>query len=192
MPVGSIGPTRRRCLDKLRLELGGLGMTAHRRRAAPAGGGASSIAELDPAPADLADGVLARRAVEDLETEFELLTLVRVASTRGRARGSEAATPETSATAWRFEFAGTTYRVLVRISAAATTARARLDGWVVPARPMRVFLGPQGDALAHTRQSAYADREGRFEFPSPVRGEVRLWLLPQSATRRQRRGSLRS
>jgi len=24
MPIGSIGPTRRRCLDKLRLELGGL------------------------------------------------------------------------------------------------------------------------------------------------------------------------
>ena len=60
-------------------------------------------------------------------------------------------------------------------------ARGALDGWVVPALPMRVFLGPQGDALAHTRQSAYADREGRFEFPTSMRGEVRLWLLPQTA-----------
>jgi hypothetical protein len=45
---------------------------------------------------------------------------------------------------------------------------------------MRVFLGPQGDALAHSGQSAYADRDGRFEFRAPMRGEVRLWLLPQS------------
>jgi hypothetical protein len=33
--------------------------------------------------------------------------------------------------------------------------------------------------LAHTRQNAYADRDGRFEFPTAMRGEVRLWLLPQ-------------
>lgn len=135
-------------------------------------------AELDPAPADIADGVLARLAVEDLETEFELFTLVRSVDTRvGTRQGTEK--PETSATV-ALEFAGTTYRVLVRISEAGDGGR-RLDGWVVPALPMRVFLGPQGDALAHTRQSAYADREGRFEFPTSMRGEVRLWLLPQTA-----------
>jgi len=46
---------------------------------------------------------------------------------------------------------------------------------------MRAFPGPKGDTLGHTRQSAYADREGRFEFPTPIRGEVRLWLLPQTS-----------
>jgi hypothetical protein len=136
---------------------------------------AGLYADLDPAPADLADGVLARMAVQDLETEYELLTLVERVDTRAGTRGE--GEPETSATV-ALEFAGTRYRVMVRISNADEGQR-RLDGWVVPALPMRVFLGPQGDALAHTRQSAYADRDGRFEFPTPMRGEVRLWLLPQ-------------
>jgi hypothetical protein len=136
---------------------------------------AGLYADLDPAPDDLADGVLARLAVQDLETEWELLTLVERVDTRVGTRGE--AEPETSDTV-ALEFAGTKYRVLVRVSNADDGGR-RLDGWVVPALPMRVFLGPPGDELAHTRQSAYADREGRFEFPSPMSGEVRLWLLPQ-------------
>lgn len=138
-----------------------------------------SVAELygylDPAPDDLADGVLARLAVQDLESEFELFTLVQPVDVgAGTRQGDE---PETSATV-ALEFAGSTYRVLVRISDTDDGDR-RLDGWVVPALPLRVFLGPPGDELAHTRQSAYADREGRFEFPAAVTGEVRLWLLPQ-------------
>jgi hypothetical protein len=135
---------------------------------------AGLYAVLDPAPGDLAVGVLARLAVQDLETDWELLTLVERVDTGVGTR----AEPETSDTV-ALEFAGTTYRVLVRVSNAADGAR-RLDGWVVPALPMRVFLGHEGDALAHTRQSAYADRDGRFEFPSPMSGEVRLWLLPQT------------
>ena len=133
-------------------------------------------AALDPAPEDLAVGVLARLAVEDLETEWELLTLVERVDTRVGTRGPME--PETSKTG-ALEVAGTTYRVLVRIHHADDGAR-RLDGWVVPALPMRVFLGPPGDSLGHTRQSAYADRDGRFEFPTPMSGEVRLWLLPQN------------
>jgi hypothetical protein len=143
---------------------------------------AELYADLDPAPADLADGVLARLAVQDLETEFELFTLVQTVDTRAGTRQSrDPSEPETSASV-ALEFAGSTYRVLVRVSDTADGQR-RLDGWVVPALAMRVFLGPQGDALAHTRQSAYADREGRFEFPAPMRGEVRLWLLPQGSHR---------
>jgi len=136
---------------------------------------ADLYAALDPAPIDLADGVLARLAVEGLESEYQLLTLVeRVDTLAGtRAQGE----PETSATV-ALEFAGTTYRVLVRISDGEDGHR-RLDGWVVPALPMRVFLGPPGDDRAHARQSAYADRDGRFEFPQATTGEVRLWLLPQ-------------
>ena len=136
---------------------------------------ADLYADLDPAPADLADGVLARLAVQDLESEFELFTLVQSVDLTAGTRGGEE--PETSASV-ALEFAGSTYRVLVRISDDEDGGR-RLDGWVVPALPLRVFLGPEGDALAHTRQSAYADREGRFEFPAAMSGEVRLWLLPQ-------------
>jgi hypothetical protein len=135
---------------------------------------AGLYAALDPAPADLADGVLARIAVQGLEEEFELFTLVQQVDTVAGTRHEDG--PETSPTV-ALEFAGSTYRVLVRIS--DTDGGRRLDGWVVPAVPMRVFLGPSGDALAHTRQSAYADRSGRFEFPTAMSGEVRLWLLPQ-------------
>jgi hypothetical protein len=135
---------------------------------------ADLYAVLDPAPPDLAVGVLARLAVQDLETEYELLTLVERVDTRAGTRGD--AEPETSRTV-TLEFAGTTYRVLVRISPA--DGRRRLDGWVVPALPMRVFLGPSGDALADMRQSTHADPDGRFEFPAAMSGEVRLWLLPR-------------
>jgi hypothetical protein len=132
--------------------------------------------DLDPAPDDLAEGVLARLAVVDLETEYELLTLVeRVDHAAGtRAVGAAEDDEETVA----LEFAGTSYRVLVRIS--TVDGHRRLDGWIVPAVPMRMFLGPQGDALAHTRQRTDADDEGRFEFVAPPRGELRLWLLPQA------------
>jgi hypothetical protein len=136
---------------------------------------ADLFSALDPAPADLADGVLAALAVQDLETEFELFTLVQPLDVRAGTRHDDE--PETSSTV-ALEFAGSTYRVLVRISDTDDDGR-RVDGWVVPALPLRVFLGPPGDTLAHTRQSAYADRDGRFEFPAAMRGEVRLWLLPQ-------------
>ncbi len=133
-------------------------------------------AEIDPAPADLADGVLARLAVEDLESEYELLILVdrvdHVAGTRG------AVTAEDEVTV-ALEFAGTSLRVLVRIS--TVDGHRRVDGWVVPAVPLRVFLGPQDDALAAHHQSAEADDDGRFEFTEPLTGQVRLWLVPQAS-----------
>jgi hypothetical protein len=135
---------------------------------------ADLYARLDPAPADLADGVLARLAVQGLETEYELLTLVERVDLTAGTRAAES--PETSATV-ALEFAGTSYRVLVRISTVDDTRR--LDGWVVPAVPMRVYLGPGGDELADTRQNALAGPDGRFEFATPMTGEVRLWLLPQ-------------
>lgn len=138
-------------------------------------------ADIDPAPDDLAEGVLARLAVEDLETEYELLTLVERVDLAAGVRSGQDAVTDGDETTVALEFAGTSYRVLVRIS--TVDGHRRLDGWVVPAVPMRIFLGPQGDALAHTRQSAYADEGGRFEFPAPTTGEVRLWLLPQSGGR---------
>ena len=142
-----------------------------------------SVADLyaahDPAPDDLADGVLARLAVEGLETEYEMLTLVeRVDVSAGTRTSTDTETEaETTATV-ALEFAGSAYRILVRIS--TVDGVRRLDGWVVPAVPMRVFLGPAGDSPAGARQSAFDDRHGRFEFSAPMSGEVRLWLLPQA------------
>ncbi len=135
-------------------------------------------AEYDPAPDDLADGVLARLAVEDLEDEWELLTLVERVDLTAGVRSAEDAVTEGDDATVALEFAGTSYRVLVRIS--TVDGHRRLDGWVVPAVPMKIFLGPPGDALARTRQSVESDEDGRFEFSAPHTGEARLWLLPQS------------
>ncbi len=137
---------------------------------------AALFAALDPAPADLADGVLARLAVEDLETDYELLTLVERVDHASGTRGVAEAVAPGDDTAVTLEFAGTSYRVLVRIS--AVDGHRRLDGWVVPAVPLRVALGPEGDA--RLRQSVESDADGRFEFPDPATGEVRLWLTPQA------------
>jgi len=139
---------------------------------------ADLYAAIDPAPDDLADGVLARLAVEGLETEYELLTLVeRVDVSAGTRSATETETETETTNTVALEFAGSAYRVLVRIS--TTDGVRRIDGWVVPAVPMRVFLGPPGGRLGDARQSAFADRDGRFEFEAPMSGEVRLWLLPQ-------------
>ena len=97
-------------------------------------------AALDPAPADLVDGVLARLAVEDLETEYELLTLVERVDHASGTRGVTGVADPGADTTVALEFAGESYRVLVRIS--AVDGRRRLDGWVVPAVPLRVRSGP--------------------------------------------------
>jgi hypothetical protein len=135
-------------------------------------------AALDPAPADLVDGVLARLAVEDLETEYELLTLVERVDHASGTRGVTGVADPGADTTVALEFAGESYRVLVRIS--AVDGRRRLDGWVVPAVPLRVQLGSDSDVTTATRQSVESDADGRFEFPDPVAGDVRLWLTPQA------------
>jgi hypothetical protein len=135
-------------------------------------------AAYDPAPDDLAEGVLARLAVEDLEDEWEQLTLVERVDLAVGVRSAEDTVTEGDDSTVALEFAGTSYRVLVRIS--TVDGHRRLDGWVVPAVPMKIFLGPPGDALAHTRQSTDSDEDGRFEFSAPPSGEARLWLLPQT------------
>lgn len=136
----------------------------------------------DPAPDDLAAGVLARLAVEDLEDEYEQLTLVeRVDLADGVRTGTEAV-PDADDSTVALEFAGTSYRVLVRVS--TVDGHRRIDGWVVPAVPMRVFLGPPGDSPARNRPdgdtSTDTDEDGRFEFSAPPTGQARLWLLPRA------------
>jgi hypothetical protein len=139
---------------------------------------AALYATLDPAPDDLADGVLARLAVEDLEYEYELLTLVERVDLAAGTRAAADTTTNGDDSTVALEFAGSSYRVLVRVS--TVDGHRRLDGWVVPAVPMHIQVGPPGDGLAHLRQSADADEDGRFEFSAPMTGEVRLWLVPQA------------
>ncbi len=131
---------------------------------------------VDPAPTDLADGVLARLAIEDLETDYELLTLVESVDHASGTRGPTGVAAPGDDTTVALEFAGTSYRVLLRIS--TVDGHRRLDGWVVPSVPLLVSLGREGSD--EVRQSVESDADGRFELPDPMTGQVRLWLTPQA------------
>ncbi len=144
---------------------------------------------IDPPPADLADGVLARIGVEDLELEYELLSLVDDSGVTA-VRGSTGATrPDTDGSV-TLEFAGGSYRVLLRIDsiapaeAPAGPERRRVDGWVVPAVPMRVSLvADDGDrAVGVPDLTSIPDENGRFEFTDVEGGRFRVWLHPEPAT----------
>jgi hypothetical protein len=121
----------------------------------------------DPPPADLAAGVLARLAAEDLE--FDLLTLVD----SDDLAGVRHAAPERDETgSWSLEYAGPDFRAYVR--ATRIEDRTRLDGWVVPARAMTVQLRTEG---REAPLEAALDEFGRFEFSHTDPGLHRLSFL---------------
>ena len=95
--------------------------------------------EVDPPPADLVSGVLARIAAEDLE--FDLLTLVEsqdaLAGVRSAPETSEVIQREEGGS-WSLEYSGTDFHVYLRLN--RIDDRTRADGWVVPARPLTVRL----------------------------------------------------
>jgi hypothetical protein len=161
---------------------------------------------LDPPPADLADGALARIGVEDLELEYELLALVDSPDQAAVRGGADTGTDESVT----LEFAGSSYRVLLRVD--TIEGRRRVDGWVMPAVPMRVSLVPDAlpdalpdpgpDALPDPGPDALPDPgpdpaqptaptaptaeltttpddNGRFEFAAVTPGRFRVWLRPE-------------
>lgn len=129
---------------------------------------------VDPPPVDLADGVLAAIAAEDLE--FELLTLVEGAD--GLAGVRHAAPEDLEETgSWSLEYEGPDFHVYVRLS--RVEGRRRLDGWVVPAVPVTVVLRTEGREA--TTQTA-ADEFGRFEFPEAPSGVTRLGFTSPGTT----------
>lgn len=135
---------------------------------------------IDPPPADLADGVLARLDVEDLELEYELLSLVDAGSLAGAVRSAPDTEADESVT---LEFAGATYRVLLRID--TVDGVRRVDGWVMPAVPLRVSLVPDSEgpvADYSESRSTTPDDNGRFEFARVERGRFRVWLHPEQPT----------
>lgn len=140
---------------------------------------------LDPPPADLADGALARLGVEGLELEYELLSLVDSGATSAVRGPVDASDADESVT---LEFASGSYRVLLRVdtlepSSTAGTADRRVDGWVVPAVPMRVSLVPDPDdgGAPGPGLDTVPDAHGRFELTPVSRGRFRVWLHPQPA-----------
>lgn len=129
--------------------------------------------QLDPPPPDLAEGVLARLEAEQLDVE--LLTLVEQEEPAGVR--SVSAVPDEDTGTWSLEYAGSDFRVNLRI--AKSESVARLDGWVVPARPLTVRISTERPY--RILQQTEVDWRGRFEFVGSPTGLCRLYFLdPES------------
>lgn len=139
--------------------------------------------QVDPAPADLADGVLARIAAEDLE--FELLALVEgqdaFAGVRSAVDASEPADEGTSGDEmpgeWSLEYAGPDLHVHLRLT--RREDRVRVDGWVVPASPLVVRMKAPGQQDLPETQ---VDEFGRFELTDVPTGLARLTFTDPRAS----------
>ena len=133
--------------------------------------------QVDPPPADLAHGVLARLAAEDLE--LELLTLVESADAYAGVRSADTIEDADELTSTFLEYVGPDLRVYVHLS--KFDDGTRLDGWVVPASPLTVTLR---DEHGSTLQETSVDQHGRFAFTRAASGRVRLAFTGgQPATR---------
>lgn len=128
-----------------------------------------AYAEMDPVPDGLAERVLIALAVDDLDLEYELLTLVHRSEQLAGVRGRDD-------TKTVLEFTADGLTVMLRISGLDTDHR-RIDGWVSPARPLVAALW-QESATLEVEVAAH----GRFEFTSVPRGLTRLDLLQPDRT----------
>ena len=130
----------------------------------------------DPPPADLADTILIALATDDLDAQYELLTLVqrhdRLAGARGPGPDDTTATARTETDRVLIEFRSGELSVLVRVSHGEGGSH-RLDGWVTPAASGRVTV-IQGDSTA----TAAIDPTGRFDLPVTRHGLTRLIVQP--------------
>lgn len=120
----------------------------------------------DSPPDGLIETVLVALAMDDLEAEYELLTLVSregtLAGTRSDVTGDRVL----------IEFRSEAVTVLLRVSHERGGAH-RLDGWVTPASGGAVTL-TQGELS----QSATIDVNGRFDLTSRTGGLARLIVQP--------------
>lgn len=130
---------------------------------------------LDPPPADLAEGVLARIETENLDAE--LLTLVEFDKELAGVRSVTMLRAPDEVGTWSLEYLGPGFRVQVRISRGQR--QARLDGWVVPARPMTVSLTATGKR--GSTDEAQVSESGRFEFPVTPTGACRLTFFTDAS-----------
>ena len=120
--------------------------------------------DIDPAPADLVDRMVAAVAVEDLSREYALLTLVTgdLAAVRGE---TDTAT---------LQFSDGTTSVLVHVTVTEDGAR-RIDGWVdATALAIRLVQGER-------EWSTDSGEHGRFAFDSVPAGVSRLRLVVRDA-----------
>ncbi len=134
--------------------------------------------DLDPPPDDLAEGVLARLDANDLDAE--LLTLVEFDKELAGVRSTTMLRAPDEVGTWSLEYLGPGFRVQVRIS--RSQRDARLDGWVVPAQPMTVYLTSMGSKS--TTDETRVGESGRFEFPVTPTGACRLTFVSDPSSTR--------
>lgn len=122
----------------------------------------------DPPPADLADTVLVAIAMDDIDADYEFLTLVQ--------RDAHLAGTRHDGVSDRIliELRSGTLTVLVRVSREPTGTR-RLDGWVAPASGGLVTLVQDDRSVA-----AVIDANGRFDIPDARPGLTRLVVSPDA------------
>jgi hypothetical protein len=132
--------------------------------------------QLDPPPADLAHGVLARLAAEDLE--LDLLTLVESSDAAlAGVRSADAVEDSEELTSTFLEYVGPDLRIYVHLT--RFDDGTRLDGWVVPARGLTVILR---DEQGSTEQQTAVDQHGRFAFARAASGLFRLTFTDEPPT----------
>jgi hypothetical protein len=117
----------------------------------------------DPMPSGLVEQVLVALATEDLDAEYELLHLVSRTGELVGARGS--------GDAITISFSGGSCALLLRVSGIGGAFR-RVDGWVTPAREMRVTVKQKSRSW-----DAQVDAQGRFEIAHLPGGLSRFWLV---------------
>lgn len=123
---------------------------------------ADMFSRVDPVPPNLADQVLLAISMEDLDVEYQLLSLVE--KTRELAGARQVSDALTVA------FAAHGRSLMMRISPLAD-GRRRVDGWIGPASQVTVKVSrPSGAVECRT------DETGRFELASVAAGPARVMI----------------
>jgi hypothetical protein len=135
--------------------------------------------KLDPPPDDLADGVLARLAAQDLE--YELLTLVESDEALAGVRSATLLRAPDETGTWSLEYLGPGFRVQLRVSRRGR--QAGLVGGVAPPQPLTVMLSSVL-RKAGVLEAQVSD-SGRFEFPVAPAGACRMTFVTESGGRPQ-------
>lgn len=124
----------------------------------------------DPPPDNLAETILVGLAMDDLDAQYELLTLVhrhnQLAGTRSSASDADRIL---------IEFRSGDLTVLVRV-AQDDAGGLRLDGWVTPATGGSVTV-VQGEWSS----TVPLDANGRFGTPTTGRGLTQLIVQPTAS-----------
>ena len=129
---------------------------------------------LDPVPEGLTERVLVALAVDDLELEYELLTMVHRSQQLTGVRGGD-----DQKLVMEFTAAGVT--VLLRISPVDAKHR-RIDGWVTRTPDAKGDLVELTASLWQETGTATSPvgNHGRFEFAKGPSGLTRLDLVSES------------